>query len=123
WETGHRTVARIAAAHLSPAARIRIARILSVPDNTEAIADALALGSTWADEIKKDTHTDDWHFIDITLQDSRSDLPKRCRDENCVLARIRLFTAQLAAQKSDGRWSELDALRLRASLVRDGEHT
>jgi|tagenome__1003787_1003787.scaffolds.fasta_scaffold20757765_2 hypothetical protein len=119
WETGHRTVARIAATHLTPAARIRIARILNVPDETAAIADALALGSTWADEIKKDTHTDDWHFIDITLQDSRSDIQKRCKDENCVLARIRLFTAQLAAQKADGRWSELDALRFLVHFVGD----
>src|SRR5437764_296668 len=83
WETGHRTVARIAAAHLPPAARIRIARILGVPDSSAAIGDALAVGSTWPDEVKKDTHTDDWHFIDITLQDSRSDIPKRCKDENC----------------------------------------
>src|SRR5947209_1553695 len=119
WETGHRTVARIAATHLTPAARIRIARILNVPDETAAIADALVLGSTWADEIKKDTHTDDWHFIDITLQDSRSDNQKRCKDENCVLAQIRLFTAQLAAQKADGRWSELDALRFLVHFVGD----
>ncbi len=119
WETGHRTVARIAAAHLTPAARIRIARILSVPDNPNAIADALALGSTWADEIKKDTHTDDWHFIDITLQDSREDIPKRCKDEDCVLARIRVFTGQLVSQKADGRWSELDALRFLVHFVGD----
>ncbi len=119
WETGHRTVARIAAAHLTPAARIRIARILNVPDNLDAIADALAAGSTWADEIKKETHTDDWHFIDVTLQDSRSDMGKRCKDDNCVLARIRLFTAQLAAQKADGRWSESDALRFLVHFIGD----
>jgi hypothetical protein len=119
WETGHRTVARIAAAHLTPAARIRIARILNVPDDLDAIADALALGSTWADEIKKDTHTDDWHYIDVTLQDSRSDMAKRCKDDNCILERIRLFTAQLAAQKADGRWSELDALRFLVHFVGD----
>ncbi len=112
-------MARIAAAHLTPAARIRIARILNVPDNVDAIADALALGSTWADEIKKDTHTDDWHFIDITLQDSRSDIAKRCKDDNCVVARIRLFTAQLVSQKADGRWSELDALRFLVHFVGD----
>lgn len=119
WETGHRTVARIAAAHLTPAARIRIARILNVPDHPDAIADALASGSTWADEIKKETHTDDWHFIDLTLQDGRSDMGKRCKDENCVTARIRLFTAQFAAQKADGRWSELDALRFLVHFVGD----
>ncbi len=119
WETGHRTVARIAASHLTPAARIRLAKILNAPDNVDAIADALALGSTWADETKKQTHTEDWHFIDLTLQDSRSDIPKRCKDDNCVVARIRLFTAQLVAHKTDGRWSELDALRFLVHFVGD----
>jgi hypothetical protein len=119
WETGHRTVARIAVAHLTPAARIRIARILNVPDSPDAIGDALAQGATWADEVKKDTQTDDWHFIDLTLQDSRSDMAKRCKDENCVVDRIRLFSAQLASQKADGRWSELDALRFLVHFVGD----
>ena len=119
WETGHRTVARIAAAHLTPAARIRIARILNVPDTPNAIADALAAGSTWADDIKKDTRTEEWHFIDLTLQDSRRDIEKRCKDDGCVVARIRLFTAQFAAQKADGRWSELDALRFLVHFVGD----
>jgi hypothetical protein len=119
WETGHRTVARIAAAHLTPAARIRIARILNVPNDSGSIADALALGSTWADEIKKDTHTDNWHYIDLTLQDRREEMAKRCKDEDCVVARVRLFTAQLVSQKADGRWSELDALRFLVHFVGD----
>lgn len=119
WETGHRTVARIAAAHLTPAARIRVARILNVPDDLNAIANALALGSTWADDTKKDTHTEDWHFIDLTIQDSRSDIGRRCKDDNCVVARVRLFTAQLVAEKADGRWSELDALRFLVHFVGD----
>ena len=112
-------MARIAAAHLTAAARIRIAKILNVPDSVDAIADALALGSTWADDTKKDTRTEDWHFIDLTVQDSRSDIGKRCKDDNCVVARIRLFTAQLVAEKADGRWSELDALRFLVHFVGD----
>lgn len=119
WETGHRTVARLAAAHLTPAARIRIARILNVPDSEEAIANALALGSTWADEVKKDTHTDEWHYLDLTLQDSRSDIAERCKDDNCVSARIHLFTAQLVERKANDRWSELDALRFLVHFVGD----
>jgi hypothetical protein len=118
WETGHRTVARIAAARLTAAARIRIAHILNVPDNLDSIADALAVGSTWADEIKKESQTDTWHFIDITLQDARPDMGKRCKDD-CVVAKIRSFAAQLAAQKADGRWSELDALRFVVHFVGD----
>lgn len=119
WETGHRTVARIAAAHLSPAARIRIARILGVEDTLPAIADALALGSTWADEVKNDTQTSEWHYIDLTLQDSRSDMLSRCKNNDCVSGRIRLFSTQFASQKSDGRWSEFDALRFLVHFVGD----
>jgi hypothetical protein len=119
WETGHRTVARIAAAHLTPAARVRIARILNVPDTPDAIADALSVASTWPDEVKKETHTEDWHFIDIAVQDTRGDIERRCKDGNCISARIQSFSTQLAAQKSDGRWSELDALRFLVHFIGD----
>lgn len=111
WETGHQTVARIAAAHLTPAARARVAHLLDVPDTPEAVADALAKISTWADENRVQTRTGAWHYIDIPLQDTRSDMHLRCKDDNCAPARIRLFTAQLAAKTPDYRWSDLDALR------------
>ena len=119
WETGHRTVARIAAQHLTPAARMRLAKILNVPDALEAIADALAIGSTWPDEVKKATNTEEWHFIDLALQDEKSDIPKRCKDENCISARIHSFATQLASQKADGQWSELDAVRFLVHFVGD----
>ena len=105
WETGHQTVARIAAAHLTPAARTRVARILNVPDTAEAVADGLATASTWADEIKTDTKTGSWHYINLTLQDDKSDIPSRCENDNCAPVRIRLFAAQLASQSADARWS------------------
>jgi hypothetical protein len=119
WEPGHRVVARIAAAHLTPAARTRIARILAVPDTPEAVADALAQASTWADETKKETGTGDWHFINLTLQDRISDIPERCPDDNCATARIRLFAAELKSGAPGPRWSELDALRFLVHFVGD----
>jgi hypothetical protein len=119
WETGHQIVARIAAAHLAPAARTRIARILDVPDTPDAIADALAAASTWADETKSSTHTGDWHFIDLTLQDEKTDIPKRCPDDNCAPARIRIFAAELRSHQLDQRWSELDELRYLVHFVGD----
>lgn len=121
WETGHQTVGRIAADHLTPAARTRVARILDVPDTAEAVADALAKASTWADETKNDTKTGDWHYIDLTLQDQKSDIPVRCKDDNCAPARIRLFAAQLSARapRTTSRWSDLDALRYVVHLVGD----
>lgn len=119
WETGHRIVARIAAAHLTPAARVRVSRILAVPDTVEAVTEALAQASTWADETKTETKTSEWHYIDLALQDSRADFTLRCPGGNCVTARIRSFSSQLAAQKSDGRWSEADALRFIVHFVGD----
>lgn len=119
WETGHQTVARIAAIHLTPAARTRVARILEVPDTLEAVADALAKASTWADETKNDTKTGEWHYIDLTLQDHKSDIPLRCQQDNCAPARIALFAAQLANRPADAHWSQLDALRYLVHFVGD----
>lgn len=119
WEIGHQTVARIAANHLTPAARTRVARILDVPDTPEFVADALAKASTWADETKNDTKTGEWHYIDLALQDHKSDIALRCKDDNCAPARIALFAAQLANPAADARWSQLDALRYVVHFVGD----
>ncbi len=119
WETGHQAVARIAATHLTPAARTRIARILDVPDTPEAVADGLAKASTWADETRSETKTAEWHYIDLALQDTRAEIPARCKKDNCVTARIRIFAGQLASRTSDGRWSELNALRFLVHFVGD----
>jgi hypothetical protein len=122
WETGHQTVARIAAAHLTPAARTRIARILEVEDSPEAVADALAKASTWADETKNETKTGPWHFIDLAIQDHKSDIPERCQHDDCAPARVRLFAEQLAGHPrnpANTRWSQLDALRYVVHLVGD----
>jgi hypothetical protein len=122
WESGHQAIARVAAAHLTPAASTRIARILDIPDTPESIADALARASTWADETKNDSKTGPWHYIDLTIQDHKSDIPERCKDDNCAPARIRLFAEQLAghpAHPANTRWSQLDALRYLVHLVGD----
>ena len=119
WETGHEVVARIAAAHLTPAAHTRVARILNVPDNLPAVADALATASLWADQTKAETHTASWHYIDLALQDEKSDIARRCPHENCAPARVRLFAGHLGSTTPDRRWSELDALRYLVHLVGD----
>ncbi|MGH7914716.1 MAG: S1/P1 nuclease [Candidatus Binataceae bacterium] len=119
WENGHRVIARLAAAHLTPGARARVARILGVPDTPGEVARALARASIWADETKAETGTGAWHFIDLTLQDRKSDIPLRCPEQNCAPARIRLFAAELAFGKAGERWSERDALRYVVHLVGD----
>ena len=119
WETGHRTVARLAALHLTPAARTRIAGILNVPDTPEAVADALAVASTWADETKAETKTGAWHYIDLALQDDKSDIPARCQDDNCVTARLHIFAVQLSSPAAGSGTSQLDALRYLVHFVGD----
>jgi hypothetical protein len=121
WEEGHQVIARIAVRHLSPAARLRVAAILDVENTPEAVANAMAAASIWADQVKIDTGTGNWHFIDLTLQDSRANIPDRCPDDNCVTARIRLFAAQLKATDPDvdSAWSEQDALRFLIHFVGD----
>lgn len=119
WETGHQTIARIAAAHLTPAARARIAHLLDVPDTPEAVADAMAQASIWADQTKRETRTGDWHYIDLAVQDARSDIPLRCKDDNCAPARIRLFARQLGSKNAEYRWSDRDALRYVIHFVGD----
>jgi S1/P1 Nuclease len=119
WETGHRVTARLAASHLTPAARTRVARILKVEDTPEAVADGLAAASTWADETKAETKTAMWHYIDLALQDEKSDIPARCRNGDCITGRIHLFAAQLASQTANAAVSELDALRYLVHFVGD----
>ena len=119
WETGHRAVARITAAHLTPAARTAVARILGVANTPEAVADGLAQASTWADEVKNDTDTGAWHYVDLTLEDRKSDIPVRCKDDNCAPARIALFADQLKNHRADAKWTERDALRFLVHLVGD----
>ncbi len=121
WEEGHRVVARIAAAHLSPAAQARIAEMLEVANTPEAVANALAAASTWADEVKVDTGTSAWHFINLAWQDNRANFAAECPNDDCVTARIRLFTAQLKANDpdADSRFNDEDALRFLVHFVGD----
>lgn len=119
WELGHRTVARLAVQHLTPAARVRVSRILGVADTPQAIADALADASTWADATKVETHTSEWHYIDLALQDSRANMGARCPGGNCVTVKIVEFARQLKSQPEGGRWSELDALRYVVHFIGD----
>ncbi len=118
WETGHRTVARVAAAYLRPATRTRVAQILGVRDTPEEVANAMAAASIWPDETKEQTKTGEWHYIDLALQDSKKDIPKRCPENNCVTARIDLFTRQLAKRTPTGV-SDKDALRYLIHFVGD----
>jgi hypothetical protein len=117
WATGHRTVARIAAFYLEPGTRLRIAQLLGARDTPESVASAMAAASTWPDE-SKEPGTADWHYINLALQDSEKDIAKRCPGENCVTARIEIFTRQLAHRTPTGI-SDRNALRYLIHFVGD----
>jgi hypothetical protein len=118
WATGHRAVARIAAVHLAPATRARVAEIFGVPDSLAAVSDAMANASAWADETKNSSLTGRWHYIDLTLQDSKSAIPERCPGQNCVTARIEIFRNQLLGLRQTGA-TDRDALRYLIHFVGD----
>jgi S1/P1 Nuclease len=116
---GHRAIARLAAERLTSRARIRVATLLGVPDTVASIADALAAVSTWADEVRVDTKTGAWHYIDLTLYDKKGDFAKRCHNDNCVTARIRLFREQLKGKRKDPKWTDAEALKFVVHFVGD----
>ncbi len=114
-------MARLAAARLTPAARTRVSQILRITDTEAAVADGLAEASIWADHTKNGSQTAAWHYIDLALEDRKSDIGKRCENDNCAPARLRLFGAQLAAKTTaqSTQWSDLDALRFLVHLAGD----
>ena len=118
WETGHRTVARLAAARLTRKARGRVAALLGVRNTAGSVADAMAAASTWPDETKNQTQTGEWHYIDLALQDKPSDIRERCPENNCITGRIVLFANQLATG-DPGKIDQPDALRYLIHLVAD----
>ncbi|MBI3801944.1 MAG: S1/P1 nuclease [Deltaproteobacteria bacterium] len=87
---GHEIVAIIAADNLSQNARKHVARILKVPANNKSVATAMAAAAILPDTKFKTSNpeTKPWHFIDICLQDKQTDLPARCPDKTCVVAKI-----------------------------------
>jgi hypothetical protein len=118
---GHQVVARIAAAHLTPAALKRVSELLDVENEPAAVAEALASAAIWADQVKTETNTENWHFVDLAWQDTRANFGDRCAGDDCALARVLLFTAQLKAAdpELDSRFNDLDALRFLVHLVAD----
>jgi hypothetical protein len=83
--SGHRVVARAAAARLTPRARREVRLLLA--------GGSLADASTWADEIRGDRPaTSPWHYVNIPVTDSVFRPAVHCRS-GCVVSAVE---AQLA---------------------------
>ena len=82
---GHNLVARLAAAHLTPAAAARVAEILGPGITMQSI-------SSWPDQIRRDrAATGPWHYIDIPIDKPHLDMARDCPKGDCVITRIEEF--------------------------------
>ena len=117
---GHKIVAVIAADNLSPAAASHVADILGVTPDKRSIATAMEAESIRPDtEFRdEDKSTAPWHFIDICLQDRRSDIAARCPGGNCVTAKIDEYSRRLMDRDYD-RWGAKGDLAFLIHFVGD----
>ena len=110
----HRVIARVAARHLSPAARHEVARLLA--------GATLADVSYWADEIREQRpETARWHYVDIPLRANDYRPARDCRltpRGDCIVAALERERAVLGDHGiADARRAE--ALRWVVHLVGD----
>ena len=121
WGTdGHKIVAVIAADNLTPAAATHVATILGVPADKRSVAAAMEAAAILPDtEFRdQDRRTAPWHFIDLCLQDQRSDIPDRCPGGNCVTAKIDEYSKRLKDGNYD-RWGATGDLAFLIHFVGD----
>jgi hypothetical protein len=136
-DEGHRIVARIAARHLTPQARARIAAVIrAVPTNqddlqlrdlvgvsgtpsTAQIENILTTIATWPDHMpggKKETAP--WHFIDIGLFEGPGHMNERC-PSGCVNQKITEVFQGLKANKPLTRFPPDRELRFLVHFLGD----
>jgi S1/P1 Nuclease len=112
-DQGHEIVPVIAADNLSPATREHVAKVLGPSEDVQSLEEAMAAASIRPDTEfrEEDRSTAPWHFIDICLQDSRSDVPAGYPGGACLTAKIDEFTERLKNGRCD-RWGGAGASRI-----------
>lgn len=92
---GHRVVARLAWALMTPAARDHAASLFEVgpePGRDTRAHEAFVAAATWADEVRPDRpETYNWHFVDIPVGEARYDAARDCpptEKGDCAIAQI-----------------------------------
>jgi hypothetical protein len=115
---GHKIVAIIAADNLTQAAQSHVTNILGVPaDQIAAAMEATSIRPDWEFR-EEDPSTKPWHFIDICLQDRRTDIPERCPSGNCVTGKIDEYSRRLKEGSYD-RWGAAGDLAFLVHFVGD----
>jgi hypothetical protein len=117
-QLGHRLVASLAAARLTPQARVQVAGLLA----GERLP-TLAGVSGWADDLRttdpqRFKATSAWHYIDSRDRSCRFVLPRDCPDGNCVVAAIE-SQRKVLADASQPVPARRDALKFLVHLVAD----
>lgn len=93
--SGHRLVARLAEAQLTPQARLAIQELLAGEDDA-----SLAGIANWADELR-DLHPElaeqsaRWHYVNLAEHDCTYVPPRDCADGQCVIEAIQAQAAIL----------------------------
>jgi hypothetical protein len=117
---GHKIVAVIAADNLTPTAASHVATILGVSADKRALATAMEAASNRPDNEfrEEDKATAPWHFIDICLQDRRTDVSARCPGGKCVTRKIDEYSKRLKDGNYD-RWRAAGDLAFLIHFVGD----
>jgi hypothetical protein len=123
---GHQTVALIAEKQLTPEAKQMVQALLTGNpiDPTlkrycgDAVRDAMADASTWADDIRGQAKNGPWHYIDIPRGARRAPLGKFCGKDGCVTKAIEDELAILK-NKNEDAGKRAEALRYIVHFVGD----
>ena len=109
---GHRLVAALAEARLSPGARTEVARLLALEPGA-----TLASISMWADE-NRTLATGPWHYVNFARgQACRYDAARMCVEGLCIVGAIARQRAVLESKATEEE--RLQALKVLVHLVTD----
>jgi hypothetical protein len=113
--TGHRTIGRIAANHLSPQASAAVRELLG----NETLAEA----STWPDEVRSQPeykHTGPWHYINLPLGLGEPDFEKTVKgmtQENVYSALLQ--QEQVLGSTASSKEQKIEALKFIVHFIGD----
>lgn len=133
-DKGHRIVARIAWANLTPAARTKIASLLTNDSFLDVCrddqhlpvannADQFVCIATWADKVRNERkNTTHWHFVDIP-RDAQTYLASRdCKEDaqfgDCVIQEVERAFADLSNQQTNAT-DRAEALKFLVHFIGD----
>jgi S1/P1 Nuclease len=113
--TGHRTIGRIAANHLSPQASAAVRELLG--------SETLAEASTWPDEVRSQPeykHTGSWHYINLPLGLSEAEFEKTVKgmtQENVYSALLQ--QEQILGSTTPTKEQKIEALKFIVHFIGD----